>query len=314
MNTPSPVEDCAEFTVEHHRDREEWLAVRADSIGASEAAGVLGASKWSSPLSVFASKLGAREDFAPTGVMELGNILEPYVAAKYAEKTGHVLSDPGRFTILRSRKYPFITTTLDRIIETQPREPLELKTALHLDEWQEGPPLQYQVQVQQQLLVTGWASGAIAAMSRTDASFIWYRVERHEVFIASLVEQLQEFWERLRRGEAPPADASKATSDALQILYPEGKGGEVALGPEFVEWDRQRLEAVEVIKAAEAKKREAENHIRQAIGDRTNGRLPTGERYSWNLVERSAHEVKASASRVLRRHAAPKGYLQEMRP
>ena len=45
----------------------------------------------------------------------------------------------------------------------------------------------------------------------------------------------------------------------------------------------------------------------KAIGEATTGRLPTGVAYSWAVVERAEHTVKASSSRILRRRAAPKG-------
>jgi predicted phage-related endonuclease len=183
---------------------------------------------------------------------------------------------------------------------------LEMKAPLFLDDWSEGAPLHYQVQGMQQLFVTGWTWGELAALARSSGELVRYPFERHERFIGDLVDRLKEFWERVQRGEAPAADGSQATADALQLLYPKNQGGEVALPGDFDEWDARRLEAIETIKAAEERKREAENQIKKAIGDATSGRLPSGVRYTWALVERKEHVVKTSSARVLRR-TAPKG-------
>jgi len=242
-------------------------------------------------------------------MMQLGNALEPHIAARYIEETGHQLRDHGKFTVFRSRSHPFIACTLDREIVAAGRAAgdLEMKAPLFLDDWAEAAPLHYQVQAMQQLFVTGWTWGELAALARSSGEMVRYPFERHDRFIGELVARLKEFWDRVQRGEAPPADGSQATAEALQMLYPANKGGEVELPGDFDQWDAQRLEAIETIKAAEERKREAENQIKKAIGDSTSGRLPSGVRYTWALQERKEHVVKASSSRVLRRGAAPKG-------
>ena len=43
-------------------NREDWLEQRRHTIGGSDAAGIIGLSKWSSPVSVWADKTGRLPD------------------------------------------------------------------------------------------------------------------------------------------------------------------------------------------------------------------------------------------------------------
>lgn len=68
--------------------REDWLEQRRHTIGGSDAAGIIGLSKWSSPVSVWADKTGRLPDKPDTEAMRLGRDLESYVARRWMEATG----------------------------------------------------------------------------------------------------------------------------------------------------------------------------------------------------------------------------------
>ena len=68
--------------------REEWLAQRKHTIGGSDAAGIVGLSKWSSPYSIWADKTGRLPEKEDTEAMRLGRDLEDYVAKRWMEATG----------------------------------------------------------------------------------------------------------------------------------------------------------------------------------------------------------------------------------
>ena len=67
--------------------REEWLDRRRKSIGGSDAAGIVGLSKWASPFSVWADKTGRAPEKEDTEAMRQGRDLEDYVA-RWMEETG----------------------------------------------------------------------------------------------------------------------------------------------------------------------------------------------------------------------------------
>ena len=56
--------------------RDEWLERRRKTIGGSDAAGIVGLSKWASPFSVWADKTGRAEEKAATEAMRQGRDLE----------------------------------------------------------------------------------------------------------------------------------------------------------------------------------------------------------------------------------------------
>ena len=68
--------------------REEWLERRRKTIGGSDAAGIVGLSKWASPFSVWADKTGRAAEKADTEAMRQGRDMEDY-------RVGHGLA-PGR--------------------------------------------------------------------------------------------------------------------------------------------------------------------------------------------------------------------------
>ena len=68
--------------------REEWLERRCHTIGGSDAAGIVGLSKYSTPYTVFLDKTGRLPDKPDNEAMRQGRDLEDYVAQRWMEATG----------------------------------------------------------------------------------------------------------------------------------------------------------------------------------------------------------------------------------
>lgn len=92
--------------------RAEWLEVRRESIGGSDASTIVGLSKWSSPMSVWADKLGMLEEKPETEAMRMGRDLEGYVADRFTEATGKRVEKVN--AILYNELYPFAHANIDR--------------------------------------------------------------------------------------------------------------------------------------------------------------------------------------------------------
>lgn len=293
--------------------RAQWLEERRKGIGASDAAVILGLSKWQSPMGLYAEKVGlvpiSQEE---SDLLEWGQRLEPVIAGKYADETGREIRDPGSFTIQKSTDVDFQIATLDRIVMGgQPAAPLshdgpgalELKNVMEFrrDDWDEEPPLLYQVQVQHQMAVTGFRWGSIAAIIG-GRSFVWADIPRNERFIAILLQREEEFWRRVVDQRPPPPDGSEATTEILKALYPKVEDGEIiAAPPDLIAYADQLAAAKLEIKAAEAKEKEAENMIKAFIGAHLGCVLPNGVGFTLKAQTRAAHAVKESTFRVLRR-------------
>jgi len=175
---------------------QEQLLERQNYIGASDAAGVLGLSRWRTPIEVWAEKTGQvpQEDKSGILAIEVGVELEDLVAKLFTKRTGLKVrrANETRF----HKTHPFLACNLDRLIEGTD-EILECKTASgwKAKEWEgEEIPQEYVIQVLFQLAVTGKKRGHIACLIGGNADFRYKVVERDEVAIKQIVEKCAAFW------------------------------------------------------------------------------------------------------------------------
>lgn len=281
--------------------RDEWLAARNFSVGASESATLFGLSPESrdSAYSLWARKAGmVSPDNDNHEWLEWGLLLEEPIAQAYAKRTGHVLwTPPTPWCVAVHQKYPFMTATVDRwIIEAEGRTgrgDLEIKnvSAFNHDWKQDGcidVPLYIQAQVQHQLACTGFEWAQVAALVGGNHLEI-VPVERNDRFIAELEAKAVEFWRMVETKTPPPIDGKEATTRALKALHPDDNGETVPLDDE-AEGVAERLE--EQIAAAKAAKGEAkrlENILRERIGKNTFGSLPHGRIVSLKTTSRNGY-------------------------
>jgi putative phage-type endonuclease len=285
----------------------EWREVRRQGIGASDAPAILGLSPWKSPIQLYADKLGLADDGTEeTEAMRWGRRLEGVIIRAYAEDTDREARAGDPLTVHRSDEWPFMQTTLDGWVMTPSRPGmgvLEIKTTgfFRAEDWADGPPLMYQVQVQHALAVVGARWGSIAVLVGGQR-LLWADIERHDGFIARLIEQERAFWDRLQAKEPPTVDDSTATTAVLKALYPaETAGLVVNLPGEAVDWDSAIQEAKVQIKAAETAKRLHENLLRAAIGEAEAGALSNGVVWKWGTREVKGYAVQPRVDRVLAR-------------
>lgn len=295
--------------------RDEWLAARQSyGIGSSDVSAILGLSRYQSALSLYHEKLGLKTESEESREQrEWGLILEEPIAQRYALKTGRAVYNPsadGAWKIARSKERPFMLATVDRIVNNPTLIPdafgvLEIKNA-HLfmaDEWgpdnNNEPPVEYQVQLQHQLAVTGLQWGSIAALIG-GSMFVWADLRRDEVLIARLIDIETGFMRRLEQHDPPPADGSKSTKDILRRLYPRDTGEVIELPIDALEWHQELTAASADEKAAKDRKETASNRLKQAIGDATAGIIPGGITYTYKSQKRAEFISKETEFRVLR--------------
>jgi putative phage-type endonuclease len=300
------MKDLPILTEEEERQR--WLEDRRQGIGGSDAPVILGLSPWKSPLALWAEKTGLvePEDISEKEYVEWGNILEEPIARKYVQVTGRILIDYGRYYRFQNASMLHMICTIDREIIPTPFRPdpgiLSIKTAAAFKsgEWEEEPPLMYQVQIQHELCVTGREWGSFAVLIGGQ-KFRWCDVERNERFCSYLIEKEAIFWDGVIRGIPPQVDASDSSRETLLRMYPKDSGESIALPPEAIAWDEMLIFARAEIKSAEKRKQEAENKIKAAIGNASIGMLPGSGAYSWKAGPRAGYSVEASIVRTLRR-------------
>jgi putative phage-type endonuclease len=276
-------------------------------IGGSEASIILGLNPWVTRLQLWAEKTGRifPPDLDEVEAVQWGTRLEPLVADVYAQATGRALRVVAETQVHPA--HPWMIGHLDRIVRKPEREDdgvLEVKTtsAYKAGDWREEPPLMYQVQLQHYLAVTGLRWGSFAVLIGGQ-NLRWADIERNDQFIELLIAQEREFLDAVESDTPPEPGSSAKEAKVLEALYPsETPESAIALPPESLEWDVKLHEAKKEIKDWETVKREMENHLKAAIGERQFGVLPAAAgRYSWRTINKKSYTVEETSYRELRR-------------
>jgi putative phage-type endonuclease len=303
-----------ETTVEGNLDRDAWLERRMIGIGSSDAPAILGISPYKSALQLYHEKRGVLPPHrAEIEQLRWGNILERPIAQRYAEETERQvehLADPHKYTLLRHRERIWQHASLDGIVfahagaMTAPGPGvgvLEVKNASSYvgERWKDEPPVEFLVQLQHQLAVTGAAWGSIAALIG-GVMFVWQDIARDQAFIDKLTELELLFSERIVAGNPPEPDGTEHARAFLNWLYPKDTGEIIQLPPTMIDVANDYAHAKTEIKGWEERKRAAENQIIAAIGDAALGVLPNGDQFSYKLQSRKAFTVAENSFRVLR--------------
>lgn len=288
-------------------DRERWLGERQGGIGASEIAMVLGEAPkaWGGAFALYARKVGAYErDLSDVEAVFWGNKLEAPILEAYQERTGRRTRKDG--LLLRSKAHPWALCTLDGRTWSAANDvapwPLEVKnvSTFKAEEWMDGPPPHYFLQVQQQMLVTGESKATIAALLGGQR-LVWADVPRDETTIRRIIYHGERFWRRVQERDVPAPDGTEETRKALAALYPTGEGIIVLPGT--------ALDAADELERLKAERKTIadridllENEVRAAIGSAEIGVMTDGRSFSNKLQTRKEFVSKASSFRVLRLH------------
>lgn len=200
--------------------REEWLQLRKNGIGGSDAAVACGLSRWKSRLMLYLEKTSADVEDIDNEAMYWGRTMEPILRQEFAKRTGFTVQEvPFMFAC---KEYPWMLANIDGLV-TEPdgsKALLEIKTAsgFKAKEWEDGLPSEYYLQVQHYLCVTDLPKAYVAVLIGGN-QFRWEPVARDEETIRILTALETEFWSYVERGVQPPVD--EQSGDALAVLYPK---------------------------------------------------------------------------------------------
>ena len=227
--------------------REEWLEMRKQGIGASEAAAAVGLNPYQSPLELWMIKTGRDTHFPKddpnddTSPMFWGNVLEKIVAKHYSHKTGNKVRRVNAVLQHPDTDKPWMLANLDYAVSgNDDVQILECKTAGEWGAklWKDGVPEYVQCQVQHQLAVTGKQAADVCVLICGQRVEI-FRIERDEELIDRLITLERQFWRYVESDTPPPTDGSDSAGKALGYLYPHDKGetvdftGDVELCEQF---------------------------------------------------------------------------------
>lgn len=142
---------------------------RRRGITATDARAIMGCDPWRSAADVWLDKKQPEqvdENTKNRPWLEWGNLLEPLIASKYAEKTNQKLRDS---ELLQNTKVPWMMGTPDRLVVGKDKG-LEIKTSNQRDFYGWGPtgsnliPPAYMIQIQYYMMLTGFKEWDCAAL------------------------------------------------------------------------------------------------------------------------------------------------------
>lgn len=249
--------------------RQEWLRAREGGIGSSEVATILGLNPYETPYALWQRRVGMAPPRPETLPMRLGHLLEPAVAALWADATGLAIrpeSVPD--FLIRWPDAPYIQVSPDRIFDYPAPDGsirqgiLECKTTQRAV----GPdsiPDAWICQVQYQLGVAGLTRGAIACLSRGH-DFSYYEVEFAPELFSATLDAAETFYRDnllARRAPAP------LRAEDVEALFPRGARGTAAeANPEVYRAYQDLCANRRAAKALEAREAPLLDMIKIAIG------------------------------------------------
>ena len=282
----------SEITKIKTNNHEEWLKLRSQYIGGSDAAAVVGLNAFSSPYSLWAEKTGRTPGFAGNLATEVGTYLEEFVAQKFAQETGKKVRKCNQ-SFLNS-EYPFAIANIDREIIGEDAG-LEIKTtdSLNLKKFKGGEyPANYYAQMVHYMAVTGKQRWYLAVLIG-NKEFKWFTIERDEDEINALMTAEADFWELVKTDTPPAVDGTAATTEAIKTIYAESDDSICDLTA-FSANLRQYIELKKQIKELETIAEEAANKIKEFMGESGGGECD-GFKVSWKSQTRSTFDSKRFA-------------------
>lgn len=316
-----------------------WLQSRRTRITATDAASILGVG-FETPYAVWAAKTGRapEKDLDSNEAIYWGGRLESIVIQECELRSGRrVISDrvwsPLTRAVIERHMHkgveklvlvhpdvPLLACTPDSVIQAWKPLPnkdeqvehegpgvLEAKTAgqFMAADWEDGVPLKYQIQVQVQLMVTGWSWGCVPVLIG-GRDFRMYDVPRNDAFCSQLLDTLMQWWNDHVVEDVAPA-VSGDDDDLLKAMYPNDSGATIVLPETWARHDEKLERWNQHAKRANDRVKELKAQLKAAIGDASYAAIEgTAVMYSYKTTPRAGYTVEPSTTRPLKRESLGK--------
>lgn len=281
--------------------RDEWLLARRQGVSASDVAGILGLSDYSTPTSVYFDKVGLTGEKVVTDEMEFGKEIEQIVAQKWARRHGVEIE---WLDTLFVGPEPWMLATPDARVN---KEGLEVKTKGYLvdgDGWgEEGTdevPDHVMTQVQWQMVACGWDKVNVALFLTGPRRLRSYCVYADEELQSSMIVRCREFWtEHVLKQIAPPIDWTEASDTYLKIRFPRPKEEARQANDDESRLAHRYALVNSSYKQLEKERHALSNQLKEMIGD-AKAIEGDGFKLSWAEMAACSYMVNRKAMRVLR--------------
>jgi putative phage-type endonuclease len=245
---------------------EEWLKMRYSGLGGSDAAVATGLSRWKTPFQLWSEKTNRIQPTKAGESAYWGSVMEPILRQEFAKRSGYAVNEIHAF--FRSVQHPYMLANIDGCVDMGNGQYalLEIKTAgaYAVQDWADGLPVEYFLQIQHYLAVTGLQTAYVAVLLGGN-KFDYQQIARDEDTIGNIIKLEGEFWNYIKRDVPPPVQAKD--SDFLSAIYPKSEAKVTTLPPEAADWIKDYNAAVAVMAEAKESKEEAEAKFKAALKD-----------------------------------------------
>ena len=289
----------------NYKSETEWLTERSKDITSTEVAALFGLSHfWTLRTLWEAKKSGAVTSIEPTKRMRAGKKMEPQIAELLAEDNGWEIEPMKFYMRLQNER---IGSSFDYRIKSFGNIPLEIKLVnpMNKKEWLDSngeltAPFMYELQLQNELLVSGNKEGFIGVSFGVDDWFAIHR-DANEQIQQLILDKAAEFWKSIEDNNPPAWDyESTIDQDAIKSMYKTVEEDKtIEIGPDVEAWCEAYLELKKNISFEDKQAKALQMQILEQIGD---AKIAIGKGYkvSAGLVRKKEYVVKASESRQVR--------------
>ena len=271
----------------------EWLEYRKQGIGGSDASVVCGMNRYKSSIELWMEKTDQLPYQEAGEAAYWGTQLEELVRLEFTKRTKIEVKQVKQ--LLKSKEYPFMLANLDGVCEHPDYGTciFEAKTAsaYRMREWEDSIPDEYQLQIQHYMAVTGF-QGAYIAVLIGGNTFRWQFVARDEELISMLIQLEKDFWRHVQENIPLPMDGSQAAASLLTQKFPDSKPkSHITLPEGAMELIERYDQACEQLDIITQQKREAENRLKEMIGEHEIGTV--GNRIvTWKSISQERLDSK----------------------
>ncbi|MCR9131311.1 MAG: YqaJ viral recombinase family protein [bacterium] len=215
---------------------QEWVEERANYIGGSDAATILGENPYSTPLQLWLRKRGAIPPIEETPILRFGHFFEHILAIHFEETTGLKTRQVNK--TYESKEHSFLRANIDRMVLSDPKKGLESTAVLELKTTTshrlkalDGElPQEWLLQAYHYLGITGFSKAWLQCYERDTCIFHDpVLIERDDDLIIQNMSKLIRWWQiHMIEGKQPNAINGE---DAL-LLYGTSDGSTIEATPE----------------------------------------------------------------------------------
>lgn len=266
-----------------YNDEEDWLAKRTLGVGGSDMGGLMGISKYSSPLKVYKSKFDPEP--VDSVAIRKGKDLEPVIrdvyVIPYLNMLGYDVKHPDVMFI--NNGCPWLIANLDGI--AIPKEPasyrdnvvIEIKWVSENGElrWNGeeycGVPAEYYAQVQHYMCVTGAQEAIICALFDSTWEMHYYKIPYDMTFVMKMLDTSEHFYKYNMAHKIPPAPDTTVDRDELRDEVLDGIPEPTEYSEKVTEWCAEYTALKEQLASLELDLKELSNKIVKAYQE---GEMP----------------------------------------